>query len=116
MLFCFFWKYFTTGTRESHYGDVDATVGGKMNIEQTKKWRKRLAPIRWSLTGLLIYGVWTETGIWTAIAFLLIAVSLEMLSDAILLLCETIRMSERSIEYLGKAITIIMEQMNYANP
>lgn len=34
--------------------------------------------IRWALTLLLIYGAYTETGIFTAISLLLIAIALEL--------------------------------------
>lgn len=56
-----------------------------------KKWHKRMRPIRWLLTLLLIYGVWTETGIWTATAMFLGALSIELLCQAIEYLIDSIK-------------------------
>lgn len=38
------------------------------------------ALIRWILTTLLLYGVYTETGKWTALSLLLISIAIELQS------------------------------------
>lgn len=39
--------------------------------------------IRWPLTGLLFYGVYTETGVWTTISLFLILIGIEVTAKAI---------------------------------
>ncbi len=47
--------------------------------------------IRWLLTALLMYGVYTETGIWTTIALTLVSVSLEIINFSINRIVEHIK-------------------------
>jgi len=49
-----------------------------MNPELYKKLSMVATIARYVFTLLLVYGVYTETGIWTAIAFALIALKFEI--------------------------------------
>lgn len=42
-----------------------------------------LSVIRYILTMFLLYGIYTETGIWTTIAFLLIVITHEQIDGAV---------------------------------
>lgn len=53
--------------------------------------KKIISVIRWILTVILIYGIYTETGPWTAGAFILLTVTVEMISNALKNIIEALK-------------------------
>ena len=68
----------------SHYHEdsaalrrLKAMVAPKPKVTWLDKVTVRL--VRWALTAALVFGVYTETGIWTAISMTLIFVAIEII-------------------------------------
>lgn len=53
--------------------------------------KKTIAVIRWILTAVLIYGIYTEAGPWTAGAFVLLTITIEMISNALKNIIEALK-------------------------